>query len=67
MIGLSLKMLFGDTRLSEDKQHPIKAGDHFEINDIEARVVGIFMLGRPESPPIHVGRRVDVFIEAPEN
>jgi putative ABC transport system permease protein len=29
------------TRLSEDKQHPIKVGDRFEINDIEARVVGI--------------------------
>ena len=29
------------TRLSENKQHPIGVGDHFEINDIEARVVGI--------------------------
>lgn len=29
------------TRLSQDKQHPIKVGDRFEINDIEARVVGI--------------------------
>jgi putative ABC transport system permease protein len=29
------------TRLSENKQHPIQIGDHFEINDIEARVVGI--------------------------
>lgn len=29
------------TRLSENQQHPIKVGDHFEINDIEARVVGI--------------------------
>jgi putative ABC transport system permease protein len=29
------------TRLSENKQHPIKVGDRFEINDIEARVVGI--------------------------
>jgi putative ABC transport system permease protein len=29
------------TSLSEDKQHPIKVGDRFEINDIEARVVGI--------------------------
>lgn len=29
------------TRLSEDKQNPIKVGDRFEINDIEARVVGI--------------------------
>ncbi|MDP3848938.1 MAG: ABC transporter permease [Luteolibacter sp.] len=28
-------------RLSEDKRHPIKVGDRFEINDIEARVVGI--------------------------
>ena len=29
------------TRLSENKAHPIKVGDRFEINDIEARVVGI--------------------------
>ena len=29
------------TRLARDKQHPIKVGDRFEINDIEARVVGI--------------------------
>lgn len=29
------------TRLSEDQAHPIKVGDRFEINDIEARVVGI--------------------------
>jgi len=29
------------TRLSENKQQPIKVGDRFEINDIEARVVGI--------------------------
>ena len=29
------------TRLSENKQHPIQVGDRFEINDIEARVVGI--------------------------
>ncbi len=29
------------TRLAKDKQHPIKVGDRFEINDIEARVVGI--------------------------
>jgi putative ABC transport system permease protein len=29
------------TRLSQDKKHPIKLGDRFEINDIEARVVGI--------------------------
>lgn len=29
------------TRLSLDKKHPIKLGDRFEINDIEARVVGI--------------------------
>jgi putative ABC transport system permease protein len=29
------------TRLSEDEKNPIKVGDHFEINDIEARVVGI--------------------------
>ena len=29
------------TRLSENKEHPIKVGDRFEINDIEARVVGI--------------------------
>jgi putative ABC transport system permease protein len=29
------------TRLSEDKDRPIKVGDRFEINDIEARVVGI--------------------------
>jgi len=28
-------------RLSLDKEHPIKIGDRFEINDIEARVVGI--------------------------
>jgi len=28
-------------RLSENKAHPIQIGDHFEINDIEARVVGI--------------------------
>jgi len=28
-------------RLSVDKDHPIKLGDRFEINDIEARVVGI--------------------------
>ena len=29
------------TRLSENKRHPIQVGDRFEINDIEARVVGI--------------------------
>jgi putative ABC transport system permease protein len=29
------------TRLSEDPENPIKVGDRFEINDIEARVVGI--------------------------
>jgi putative ABC transport system permease protein len=29
------------TRLAMDANHPIKVGDHFEINDIEARVVGI--------------------------
>lgn len=29
------------TRLSENNQQPIKIGDRFEINDIEARVVGI--------------------------
>ena len=29
------------TRLSEDKKNPIQVGDRFEINDIEARVVGI--------------------------
>lgn len=29
------------TRLSENKEHPIRIGDRFEINDIEARVVGI--------------------------
>lgn len=29
------------TRLSENNQRPIKVGDRFEINDIEARVVGI--------------------------
>jgi putative ABC transport system permease protein len=29
------------TRLSENREHPIKVGDCFEINDIEARVVGI--------------------------
>lgn len=29
------------TRLSENKKHPIGVGDRFEINDIEARVVGI--------------------------
>ncbi|MEI8039411.1 MAG: ABC transporter permease, partial [Verrucomicrobiota bacterium] len=29
------------TRLSENKLHPIGVGDRFEINDIEARVVGI--------------------------
>jgi putative ABC transport system permease protein len=29
------------TRLSLDKNRPIKVGDRFEINDIEARVVGI--------------------------
>jgi putative ABC transport system permease protein len=29
------------TRLSENRKHPIKVGDRFEINDIEARVVGI--------------------------
>lgn len=29
------------TRLSKDKDHPIRVGDRFEINDIEARVVGI--------------------------
>jgi len=29
------------TRLAKDKSHPIKVGDRFEINDIEARVVGI--------------------------
>jgi len=28
-------------RLSIDKEHPIKLGDRFEINDVEARVVGI--------------------------
>lgn len=28
-------------RLSLDKAHPIRIGDQFEINDIEARVVGI--------------------------
>jgi putative ABC transport system permease protein len=29
------------TRLSENEKQPIKVGDRFEINDIEARVVGI--------------------------
>ncbi len=29
------------SRFSEDKQHPIGIGDRFEINDIEARVVGV--------------------------
>lgn len=29
------------TRLSENQRRPIKVGDRFEINDIEARVVGI--------------------------
>ena len=29
------------TRLSENKLHPIGVGDRFEINDIEARVVGV--------------------------
>lgn len=29
------------TRLAKDPKHPIKIGDRFEINDIEARVVGI--------------------------
>ena len=29
------------TRLSKDPERPIKIGDRFEINDIEARVVGI--------------------------
>ncbi|MFT3991797.1 MAG: ABC transporter permease [Luteolibacter sp.] len=29
------------TRLAVDAKHPIKVGDRFEINDIEARVVGI--------------------------
>ncbi len=28
-------------RLAQDKAHPIRIGDRFEINDIEARVVGI--------------------------
>lgn len=28
-------------RLAQDKAHPIQVGDRFEINDIEARVVGI--------------------------
>jgi putative ABC transport system permease protein len=28
-------------RLAKDKGHPVKIGDRFEINDIEARVVGI--------------------------
>lgn len=28
-------------RLAQDKAHPIQIGDRFEINDIEARVVGI--------------------------
>ncbi|OYV04888.1 MAG: ABC transporter permease, partial [Verrucomicrobiales bacterium VVV1] len=28
-------------RLAKDKNHPIQIGDRFEINDIEARVVGI--------------------------
>ncbi|MCU0752106.1 MAG: ABC transporter permease [Akkermansiaceae bacterium] len=29
------------SRFSEDKQHPLGIGDRFEINDIEARVVGV--------------------------
>ena len=29
------------TRLAKDPANPIRVGDHFEINDIEARVVGI--------------------------
>jgi len=29
------------TRLARDKDHPLRIGDQFEINDIEARVVGI--------------------------
>ncbi len=29
------------TRLAKDENHPIRVGDRFEINDIEARVVGI--------------------------
>jgi putative ABC transport system permease protein len=29
------------TRLARSPQHPIRVGDRFEINDIEARVVGI--------------------------
>ncbi len=29
------------TRLAMDPEHPIRVGDRFEINDIEARVVGI--------------------------
>ncbi len=29
------------TRLADDPKNPIKVGDRFEINDIEARVVGI--------------------------
>jgi putative ABC transport system permease protein len=29
------------TRLATDKNHPLKVGDRFEINDIEARIVGI--------------------------
>ncbi|MFM2197826.1 MAG: hypothetical protein RLZZ505_1258 [Verrucomicrobiota bacterium] len=28
-------------RLAKDRGHPVKIGDYFEINDIEARVVGI--------------------------
>jgi putative ABC transport system permease protein len=34
------------TRLAKDAKHPIKIGDRFEINDIEARVVGICLASR---------------------
>jgi putative ABC transport system permease protein len=34
------------TRLAKDPKHPIKIGDRFEINDIEARVVGICLASR---------------------
>lgn len=34
------------TRLAKNPKHPIKIGDRFEINDIEARVVGICLASR---------------------
>jgi len=34
------------TRLAKDPKHSIKIGDRFEINDIEARVVGICLASR---------------------